>query len=116
MNLKRNLLSWLDWMLGTTNVGDYDHFDKAKAIEEANHQMNRTYINQLHKEANRAKRANPQDYDINYTNTLESLAKELKTSKLEDVRKRAKHNMLTVWKNHSTKVLAYNYFLSLRGV
>lgn len=112
--LKRKLLGLVDRMIGTTNVEDYDNRDKQKAIEEVNAHMNRAYINQLNKEINRVKHDQPQDYDFNYVDVLEQLVSDLKVSQLKQVKVRAKQ-LRIVWKNHSSKTLAYSYFLSLGG-
>lgn len=110
--LKRKLLATIDWMIGTTNVEDYDNRNKQKVIEEVNAHMNRTYINQLNKEINRVKHDQPQDYDFNYVDVLEQLVSDLKVSQLKQVKARAKQ-LRVVWKNHNSKTLAYSYFLNM---
>lgn len=110
--LKRKFLATIDWMIGTTNLDEYDRIDKERVIQEVDHDMNRVCINKLNKRINQIKRENPQDYDINYVNTLESIVEDLKVSPLAEVRKRAKR-MRDLWSYHRSKALAYSYFLGV---
>lgn len=110
--LKRELLSIIDKMIGTTNVEDYDSRDKQKVVEEVNAHMNRNYINRIQKEISQTKHDEPSSYDWIYVEALEHIVHLLKRNELKQVR-RSVRNLMKVHQNHWSMTRAYSYFLGM---